>query len=577
MSIYRWLVVVVAFMAILPAAGSHALEPIPDRLVVLTFDDSVKSQFSVVRPLLKQYGFGATFFITEGFDFRSNKNDYLTWDEITQLHADGFEIGNHTRDHFSVKAENLDLLSEQIDAINAQCRLHGIPEPVSFAYPGNSFHVTALKLLRRHGIQFARRGGEPEFEYREGRGFAYEPGFDHPLLIPSAGDARPDWDLDDFVRAVQQARLGRIVVLQFHGVPDRAHAWVSTSADKFAAYLKYLAMHDYRVIAMRDLARYVDPDLAPTDPHGIIADRKRSLETGKSRDNVRPPRSDDDLRSWLSNMAAHRFSDLEMSAATGLSAREIHDALRRLGMDRDVGVPSPPKGRLRVLPFPGGRHPRIGFRDGAIRPQRETKVSVFPPWADGGYVVVDVPEAIWFEPAGHRELLYLAHTHVPTWWNKQDLELEPLEWARGENDTLSIMRRLPNGVSFGAEITPGTNSVRMELWIANGSKEKLTGLLVQNCVMLGDAPGFNARTNENKVLANPIVACHDPNRGRWIITAWQHCERPWANPPCPCLHSDPRFPDCEPGETRRLTGYLLFHEGPQEDAMAAARSLIEVP
>ena len=55
------------------------------------------------------------------------------------------------------------------------------------------------------------------------------PGLDHPLLVPSAGDARPDWTLDDFIRAVEQARYGRIAVLQFHGVPDTAHDWVSTS------------------------------------------------------------------------------------------------------------------------------------------------------------------------------------------------------------------------------------------------------------------------------------------------------------------------------------------------------------
>ena len=61
-----------------------ALEPIPDKLVVLTFDDSVKSHFTVVRPILKRYKFGATFFITEGFDFATNKNDYMTWDQIAK-------------------------------------------------------------------------------------------------------------------------------------------------------------------------------------------------------------------------------------------------------------------------------------------------------------------------------------------------------------------------------------------------------------------------------------------------------------------------------------------------------------
>ena len=82
-----------------PATPALALEPIPDKLVVLTFDDSSKSHVTVAAPLLKKHGFGATFFVTEGFDFPTNKRDYMTWDEIARLHRDGFEIGNHTRDH----------------------------------------------------------------------------------------------------------------------------------------------------------------------------------------------------------------------------------------------------------------------------------------------------------------------------------------------------------------------------------------------------------------------------------------------------------------------------------------------
>src|SRR5438874_9304232 len=78
------------------------LEPVPDRLVVLTFDDASKSHYTVARPLLKKYGFGATFFVTVGWDFATNKTDYMTWGEIAQLHQDGFEIGNHTRDHARV-------------------------------------------------------------------------------------------------------------------------------------------------------------------------------------------------------------------------------------------------------------------------------------------------------------------------------------------------------------------------------------------------------------------------------------------------------------------------------------------
>ena len=251
---------------------------IPDRLVVLTFDDSAKSHYTVVRPLLKEYEFGATFFITEGFDFKENKQDYMTWEQIRELHEEGFEIGNHTRDHLGITEKTVGQLPEQLDGIAQQCKVHGIPVPVTFAWPGNALTPAAFETLKNHGILFARRGGAPEYPYDEGRGFAFEPGQDHPLLIPSAGDARPKWTLPDFIRAVRQARDGRIAVLQFHGVPDTAHDWVSSHQQNFEAYMKYLKLEGYRVIALRDLREYVDPTSIPSDADAVIEARRKTVE-----------------------------------------------------------------------------------------------------------------------------------------------------------------------------------------------------------------------------------------------------------------------------------------------------------
>jgi hypothetical protein len=218
-----------------------------------------------------------------------------------------------------------------------------------------------------------------------------------------------------------------------------------------------------------------------------------------------------------------------------------------------------------VLPYPGGRHPRIGFLDGAIRPQRETKVSVFAPWKDGGYAVADVPEAIWFAPAGKRELLYLAHTHVPTVWDRQAVSLEALEWTRNPDGSLEVQRRLPNKVAFGTRVVPGRDGVRMELWLSNGSGEMLTGLKVQMCLMLKGLAGFADRTNDNKVFAPPFAACRDRTGRRWVITGWEPCVRAWGNPACPCLHADPQIPDCAPGQAQRVRGWLSFYEGDDID------------
>ncbi len=553
--------ILATLLVLVPAAP--ALEPVPDRLVVLTFDDASKSHYTIARPILLQHRFGATFFVTEGWDFATNKRDYMSWDEIARLHRDGFEIGNHTRDHQPVSPRTLRDLPAQLRGIDVQCKKHGIPRPVSFAYPGNAITRDALPILQEHGIRFARRGGSPEHPYKDGRGVAYEPGLDHPLLVPTTGDARPSWTLDDFKAAVRQARHGKVVVLQFHGVPDTAHAWVSTKRERFKAFMKYLADHRYTVIALRDLAKYVDPQVVPANPFGVIQDRTRLLALGKDGSNSRPARNDRELKFWLENaLLFHRFTPAETGAALGLTADEVTAQARRLGIDphrrpaRKAGEP------LLLLPYPGGRHPRIGFRDGAIRPQRETKASIFAPWAGGGYAVADVPEAVWFEPAaGKPELLYLAHTHVPTVWDRRKQTRAPLEWGRNSNGSLALERTLPNRVVLSSKVRPGRDGVRMEFRVCNGSDRKLTGLRVQMCVMLAGLAGFRRRTNDNKVFAAPFAACKDTTGKRWIIVGWQRCGRAWGNPPCPCLHADPVVEDCPPGQTKGVRGWLSFYEG----------------
>jgi hypothetical protein len=279
--------------------------------------------------------------------------------------------------------------------------------------------------------------------------------------------------------------------------------------------------------------------------------------------NFRKPVTDAELRYWLENMVwFHRFSGAEIASATGLTEEEVAAAIRQFEVTpanrphRRAGEP------LRVVPYPGGRHPRIGFLEGAVRPQRETKISVFTPWDEDSYVVADVPEAIW----SNLGLTYLAHTHVPTVWTKQNVELEPLEWNRRADGTFDFERKLPNGIRFGTRIVPASDAVRMEMWLANGTEQTLSDLRVQNCVMLKGAEGFQDQTVDNKVFNPPYAACRSKDGRHWVITAWEPCHRAWSNAPCPCLHSDPKFPDCAPGETKHLKGWLSFFEGTDIEA-----------
>jgi len=226
-------------------------KPIPDKLVVLSFDDAIVTQYTIVAPLLKKYGFGATFFVCEFTTPPfSDKSKYLSWEQIATLNKMGFEIGNHTQNHTHVnKMDSLHFVAE-LKYIENKCAQYHIPKPISFAYPGYDTSPKALPVLKAAGYVFARQGlNRP-----------YDPVNDNPLLIPgittTADNSKQIYDVLDM------AKGGKVVVLTIHGVPDEAHPWVNTPVQLFEEYLKFLKDNHYKVIAMRDLKQYIDVNKA---------------------------------------------------------------------------------------------------------------------------------------------------------------------------------------------------------------------------------------------------------------------------------------------------------------------------
>ncbi|MBI5093432.1 MAG: hypothetical protein HZB26_13455 [Candidatus Hydrogenedentes bacterium] len=263
----------------------------------------------------------------------------------------------------------------------------------------------------------------------------------------------------------------------------------------------------------------------------------------------------DEQQFWLVNaLFDHKYSIDETALALGVPESTV-ETLRTWPAPKTARwAPGP---GVKVLPYPGGRHPRIGFLEGAINPERGTKASVFAPWDQHAYAVVDVPEAI-FSNLG---LLYLAHTHVPTIWSEKGVTIPPVDWTRNVDGSMEHQRILPNGVAFGARIAPRPDGADMEMWLRNGTPEPLTGLRTQVCVMLKGVAGFNGQTNDNKVFDAPVAYTKADGAERYALTAWDHCTRVWGNQKCPCMHSDPTFPDCAPGETVRVRGRIVFVDG----------------
>src|SRR2546421_2137977 len=111
--------------------GSPAQKP-PDKLVVLTFDDAVKSHRTFVAPLLKELGFGATFFVTHRW--MDDQTNFMTWNEIAEIQQMGFEIGNHSWTHSDFSSpKNAARLAGELSLIDRELNQAKpkVPRPVS--------------------------------------------------------------------------------------------------------------------------------------------------------------------------------------------------------------------------------------------------------------------------------------------------------------------------------------------------------------------------------------------------------------------------------------------------------------
>ena len=242
----------IIILSLLPFLGYSQImkKDIPDKLVVLTFDDAPASHYSVVAPLLKNYGFDATFFVCEFPPNYADSTKYMNWRQIQELGKMGFEVANHTKSHAAVGKLSKEQFIDQLEYIEQKCDSLNLNIPVTFAYPGYNLSPSSIDILEERNYSFARAGGSR----------AYDPLKDHPYLLPSWATNADN--RTQILVALEEAKNGKIVILTLHGVPDLEHPWVDTPLELFKEYLQYLSDNQFKVISLRDLENYIDVEKA---------------------------------------------------------------------------------------------------------------------------------------------------------------------------------------------------------------------------------------------------------------------------------------------------------------------------
>ncbi len=130
-------------------------EAIPDKLIVLTFDDGNKSDLTYVAHALTRLGFGATFFVTEALGFGGEGR--LTWEDVRELDKLGFEVANHTISHPNLVKIPPQEVRRQIADFTRHCQENG-REDRNLLF---ELRLASTEMSVKMGQQGAMRAGFP--------------------------------------------------------------------------------------------------------------------------------------------------------------------------------------------------------------------------------------------------------------------------------------------------------------------------------------------------------------------------------------------------------------------------------
>jgi peptidoglycan/xylan/chitin deacetylase (PgdA/CDA1 family) len=118
--------------------------------VVITFDDGSETDLISAAPILRDLGFGATFYITAGF---IGKPGYLNPSQLRELFALGFEIGCHSMTHaYLTDLDDAGLNREMAEAKSELEQF--ISRPVEhFSCPGGRYNQRVSEFARSAGFK----------------------------------------------------------------------------------------------------------------------------------------------------------------------------------------------------------------------------------------------------------------------------------------------------------------------------------------------------------------------------------------------------------------------------------------
>ena len=142
--------------------GEH---PLPDRPVLITFDDGHADNFTHALPILRAHSAKASVFVVAGDVGKRNvvwsqsgetlPTDLLTWEQAAEMQRSGIRIESHGLHHRRMPLIEPTQLAQDLATSRAMIREQLGYEPIALAYPYGAHDERAAACAHDAGFRYA--------------------------------------------------------------------------------------------------------------------------------------------------------------------------------------------------------------------------------------------------------------------------------------------------------------------------------------------------------------------------------------------------------------------------------------
>lgn len=128
---------------------------LPDKPIMITFDDGYADNYTKAYPIMKKYGFTGTIFVITDTAVHTEQGRYLSWEQIEEMGKDGFSFESHTVNHKDLTKVTPEALAYELQQSKMEMEEHLGKLCRMIAYPEGEYNKRVIQATKEAGYALA--------------------------------------------------------------------------------------------------------------------------------------------------------------------------------------------------------------------------------------------------------------------------------------------------------------------------------------------------------------------------------------------------------------------------------------